>query len=132
MQTRQTAPSLSHDLSALDTENQVAGQVSGYGSSLSSQPSRFVHPTDASTGQMFGRVVRMDSERIPKQLLYGELTHGKRCRGWLKKMFKDSLKVSLKSFDIDTNSWENQAQDRPSWRALTTKDSRTSEAKNIC
>ena len=79
-----------------------------------------------------GHVVRMDGERIPEQLLYGELTHGRRCRGGLTKRSKDSLKVSLKSFDIDTDSWENQAQDRPSWHALITKGSRTSEGKTIC
>ena len=47
-----------------------------------------------------GHVVRIYGECIPKQLLYAELTH----RGQ-KKRFKDSLKVSLKSFDIDTELW---------------------------
>ena len=75
-----------------------------------------------------GHVVRMDGGRIPKQLLYGELTHGRRCRRGQKKRFKaDSLKVSLKSVDIDIYPWENQAQDRPSSRALITKGSCTSE-----
>ena len=76
-----------------------------------------------------GHVVRMDSERIRKQLLCGELTHGRPCRGGQKRRFKDKLKVSLKSVDIDTDSWENQTQDHPSWCALITKGSCTSEAK---
>ena len=76
LQTRQTAQSLPHDLSAKDTENHVAGQVSGFISSLSSLPSHFVHPTDASAGQIWaGHVVRMDSKHILKQLLFGKLTH---------------------------------------------------------
>ena len=53
------------------------------------------------------------------------------CHAGQKKRLKDSLKViSLKSFGIDTDSWQNQAQDHPFWRAaLITKGSRTSEAK---
>jgi hypothetical protein len=64
-----------------------------------------------------GHVVRMTDDRLPKQLLYGELSSGKRSRGGQKKRFKDSLKSSLKAFEIDWNSWEQMALDRPQWRA---------------
>ena len=36
-----------------------------------------------------GHVYRMSDERIPKQLLYGELANGKRSVGGQRKRFKD-------------------------------------------
>ena len=68
-----------------------------------------------------GHVSRMPVDRIPKQLLYGELCHGKRTVGGQRKRFKDSLKVTLKDFNISTESWESLASDRPRWRHLITK-----------
>ena len=60
-----------------------------------------------------GHVYRMPDHRIPKQLLYGELASGKRSVGGQRKRFKDSLKTSLKAMNIDWESWESHALDRP-------------------
>ena len=60
-------------------------------------------------------------ERIPKQLSFGELADGKRSVGGQKKLFKDTLNTSLKSFDIDINTWDKVAVDRPTWRSLSKK-----------
>ena len=76
-----------------------------------------------------GHVSRMPNDRIPKQLLYGELCHGNRTVGGQRKRFKDSLKVSLKVFNISTESWESLASDRPRWRHLITKGANTAEER---
>ena len=76
-----------------------------------------------------GHVFRMSDDRVPKQLLYGELTGGKRKAGGQKKRFKDSLRISLKDFSIDIKSWEALAADRPSWRCAVTKGARTAETQ---
>ncbi|KAL8595829.1 hypothetical protein ACOMHN_012247 [Nucella lapillus] len=77
-------------------------------------------------------VSRMHDNRIPKQLLYGELCCGKRTAGGQRKRFKDSLKVSHKDFNISTESWEFLASDRPSWRHLITKGAYTAEERRSC
>ena len=59
-----------------------------------------------------GHVTRMPDERLPKKVLYGELQEGKRSQGGQKKRYKDTLKASLKDFNIPTESWEQAAQDQ--------------------
>ena len=63
-----------------------------------------------------GHVVRMDENRIPKMLLYGELSSGRRKAGGQKLRYKDVVKRHLKAMDIHTASWEELAQDRSEWR----------------
>ena len=65
-----------------------------------------------------GHVTRMPEERLPKKILYGELEMGKRSHGGQKKRHKDTLKASLKDFNIPTESWEQIAQDRAKWQGL--------------
>jgi len=62
-------------------------------------------------------VVCMPDDRIPKQLLYGELVDGQRRQGSQKKRFKDSLGVTLKSCGIPQNDWAEVAADRAIWRS---------------
>ena len=79
-----------------------------------------------------GHVTRMLDERLPKKVLYGELQEGKRSQGGQKKRYKDTLKASLKDFNIPTESWEQVAQDLTKWRCLNNKGVSQYEAKRIC
>ena len=51
-----------------------------------------------------GHVTRMPDERLPKKILYGEQV-GKHSHGGQKKRYKDTLKASLKDFNIPKESW---------------------------
>ena len=79
-----------------------------------------------------GNVTRMPDERLPKKVLYGELQEGKRSQGGQKKHYKDTLKVSLRDFNILTESWEQVAQDRTKWHCLINKVAAQFKVKRIC
>ena len=51
-----------------------------------------------------GHVTRMPEERLPKKILSEELEMGKRSHDGQKKRYKDTLKASLKDFNIPTES----------------------------
>ena len=55
-----------------------------------------------------GHVIRTPNEQLPKKVFYGELQKGKRSQGGQKKRYKNTLKASLKDFDIPIWSWELQ------------------------
>ena len=78
-----------------------------------------------------GHVTRMHEERFPRKILYGELEMGKRSHGGQKKRYKDTLKASLKDFNIPTESWKQIAQDRAKWRGLIRRGASEYEAKRI-
>ena len=58
----------------------------------------------------------MKDGRIPKDLLYGELTTGKRPTGRPQLCFKDVCKRDLQALGINSDSWEVTATDRNAWR----------------
>ena len=68
-----------------------------------------------------GHVKRMKDDRIPKQLLYGELATGKRLRGRPKLRYKDTCKNGLSKCGIDPTSWEEIAENRSEWRSAVAK-----------
>ena len=61
----------------------------------------------------------------------GELQIGKRSHGGQKKRYKDTLKASLKEFNIPPESWEQIAQDRTLWRGLIRRGAGEYESKRI-
>jgi hypothetical protein len=78
-----------------------------------------------------GHVVRMPKKRLPKKIFYGELQHGKRFLGGQKKRYKDGLKTSLKTFQMDPNNWEELAADRESWRSKIRSGAENHEARRL-
>eukprot|EP00795_Rhopilema_esculentum_P009597 gene9597-17355_t len=47
-----------------------------------------------------------------------ELKHSGRKLGGQRKRYKDTLEVHLKDFNIDVDTWESLASNRPAWRSL--------------
>jgi len=54
----------------------------------------------------------MPDNRLPKQLLFGQLTHGVRPASGPKLRFKDIIKHNIKASGTTTNSWEQAAMER--------------------
>ena len=63
-----------------------------------------------------GHVIRMDDDRLPKQLLYGELSTGTRTVGGQLKRYKDCTKKILHACNISPVYLEPLAKDRQEWR----------------
>ena len=63
-----------------------------------------------------GHVVRMGDDRLPKQLLYGELSTGTRSAGGQLKRYKDCTKKILHACNIPPVYLEPLAEDRQEWR----------------
>ena len=60
-----------------------------------------------------GHVIRMPEKRLrKKKKKQQQLEMGKRSHGGQKKRYKDTLKASLKDFNIPAESWKRIAQDR--------------------
>ena len=78
-----------------------------------------------------GHLVRLDEQRLPKQIFYGELSSGKRPQHNPKKRFKDCLKVNLKKLDISVDDWEALATDRAQWRKTISDGARNFESGRI-
>ena len=63
-----------------------------------------------------GHILRMPTDRLPRQVLYSQLPDGQRPRGRPRLCYKDTIKRNLKKRDIDTNSWKSLALQRDVWR----------------
>ena len=64
-----------------------------------------------------GHLMRMSPDRLPKQVLYSQLSSGQRKRGRPRLRFKDTIKRNLKMRDIKIDSWTSLSQQRDKWRA---------------
>nr|VZI01404.1 unnamed protein product [Spirometra erinaceieuropaei] len=78
-----------------------------------------------------GHLVRMDDERLPKRLFYGDVATGSRRQGGQIRRYKDTLKFSLKRLQINPTNWEELARDRPTWRRTVKTGAAIYEANRI-
>nr|VZI53952.1 unnamed protein product [Spirometra erinaceieuropaei] len=76
-------------------------------------------------------LVRMDDERLPKRLLYGDVATGSRRQGGQIRRYKDTLKSSLKRLQINPTNWDELALDRPTWRGTVKTGAAIYEANRI-
>ena len=66
-----------------------------------------------------GHAIRMEDNRLPKQLMFGELASRKRKQRRPLKRFKDCVKASICHAEITPKELEPRTHDRTGWRALT-------------
>ena len=66
----------------------------------------------------------MPDTRVPKQLLYAELSSGKRKTGGQWKRYKDQLKANVKTCEMDLQL-ETTAEDRAYWRRTSRMELQT-------
>ena len=78
-----------------------------------------------------GHVCRMDDGRIPKDILYGQLSSGTRARGRPKLRYKDTCKQDLKSCQIPPENLEQMTNNRTYWRSITSTGIKASEASRV-
>nr|VZI01517.1 unnamed protein product [Spirometra erinaceieuropaei] len=78
-----------------------------------------------------GHLVRMDDERLPKRLFYGDVAMGFRRQGGQIRRYKDTLKSSLKRLQINPTNWEEPAHYRPTWRRAVKTGAAIYEANRI-
>nr|VZI37212.1 unnamed protein product [Spirometra erinaceieuropaei] len=78
-----------------------------------------------------GHLVRMDDERLPKRLFYGDVATGSRRQGGQIRRYKDTLKSSLKRLQINPTNWEELVRDRPTWRRTVKTGAAIYEANQI-
>ena len=64
-----------------------------------------------------GHIIRMPQSRMPFQLLYGELSEGKRNRWSQRKRSRTTLKANMKKCAIHSERLEQLASDRNDWRS---------------
>jgi len=65
--------------------------------------------------RFLGHVQRMGSNRMPKQILYGELEEGTRTRGGQISSWRENARSNLNLFGINEDDWSNLAESKDDW-----------------
>ncbi|KAI8490935.1 hypothetical protein Bbelb_313540 [Branchiostoma belcheri] len=78
-----------------------------------------------------GHCVRMPDNRLPKQILYGQLEQGTRAKGGQRKRYKDTLKHYLKKGHIDPSNFQALCHNRSAWRQMSYTAVSTFESERV-
>ena len=70
------------------------------------------------SASLVGYVIKMDSNHIPRHLLYGDLTTGKRNQYRPRKWSKGNVKEDLRWCNIHPKELEVAASERSQWRTM--------------
>lgn len=76
-----------------------------------------------------GHVIRMEDDRPPRHILYGQLHQGRRPAGGPRKRYKDQCKEVLKKCQIPPTALETLANDRVSWRRAVSEGAKLIDNK---
>ncbi|VDL93069.1 unnamed protein product [Schistocephalus solidus] len=125
LEPNQEAESLQYQLPPQNTEGEMARQDLGHGIVCIHAMLRQVQL------RWSGHLVRMDNERLAKQLFYGHVATAACRYGGQKLRYKDILKKSLKQLQINPVTWEDLTQDRPAWKRSTKTGAVIPEANRI-
>ena len=74
-----------------------------------------------------GHVRRMENDRLPKKILYGEIKRGKRKVGRPLLRYSDSVKRDMNRCNI--TNWEENTENRGIWRQVVRDGYKVSEAE---
>ena len=107
--------------------HKVAGQDQQHGGAGTCQHEVNLHHPLRETTPLVRPCQEDGSGSHTQDLLYGELAEGSRHAGRPKLRFKDVCKRDMKRCNIDSNSWESIADDRPSWRQTVKQGAKFAE-----
>ena len=93
----------------------MAGQSDKHKSSQAGRTPFYERPPHQKESPLEGHLLRMPTDRLPRQVLYSQLPDG-RPRDRPRLRYKDTIKRNPKKRDIDTNSWTSLALQRDVWR----------------
>ncbi|BHF71893.1 hypothetical protein SprV_0401495400 [Sparganum proliferum] len=106
-ETRTQIQPLSPQLSSTNTEAEVAGPDSRHGRTGEDRNHQHLSHAETTTTTPERHLVRIDDERLPKRLFYGDIATGSRRQGGQVRPYKDTPRPYLKGLQINPATEKN-------------------------
>ena len=123
------AKPLSHDLCEEDSWHHMAKTHPGHRSFNSGFSSQYLHHLDAITASLGRSCCLHERLPTPKETAIRRIVSGQALPRRAEKRYKDTLKVSLKSFGIDPNCLTYLAHDRDKWHEVVKRGAKVCETR---